>query len=359
MFIFRTQIEQFPCEIFHLIFDYLTGDDVLRIFFPLNEHFSHLISHLRLNTIDLSNWTRRELIEFFKHSFLSFTKSSLSLKLSNQFTQIQTCSANIEFLFSSIIDTCQLKYLINLFEQLIFIRPVIDGNLCLIDYLLERFIIYLNSTKIIFRKYSSTQRLSHITLCSNEILRSIIIDPCQLTNQIFINYQNPLVNQLCLSVKHLKFFIDNFQQQWPIMSGFLNKNSDEFTLIILDNEFQLSDGHYLSTLVNNLSLNCKFNFYFEFQPNQIYSQNDIDLLYQSYQIDFYRQHQANVNLAFCRSYQFMNHCPVIIYTEPFCSSKLFLINNQEILGNCVCRFFSLLRLNCYSFFFSISLIIRI
>jgi len=303
----------------------------------LSQRFSRLISHLRLNTIDLSCWTRRDLIEFFKDSFLSLTKSSLSLKLSNQCTQNQSCSANIEFLFSSIIDVTQLKYLINLFEQLIFVRPLIDGQICLVDYLLDRFLIYFHSNQIIFRKYFPLQTLAHLTLCSNETLRSILVDPCQLTNQILINYQNPLLNNPYLSVKHLKFFIDNYQEQWPIMSSFLNRNLDELTLILLDSKCQLSNGRDLSFLLENLSSNCKLNLYLQLQPDGIYSQTDIDLLYQSYQIDFYQQHRAQVNLAFCRNYQFINHCPLIIYTEPFCSSKLFLINNQDILGNCVCQ----------------------
>jgi hypothetical protein len=332
---FSTKLEDLPAEIFHLLFDYLTGDNVLKSFLCLNKRFSNLIKHVRLKTVDLSNWTRREITDFFKNSFHHISSNSLSLKLTNQIFRSNSCSANIEFIFSSLLDTYQLKDLLNHLQQLIFVRPIIDSTICLPDVILESFLIYSFNNKIIFRKTPFQQRFDSIIICSNEMLRTVLIDNSEISNQILINFQNPLIHTIISFVRHLKLYIDHFQQQWNQMSVFISFIHLELTLLICDNKFEYNNVLIFSSLLTNLFDDCHLHFYLQFLPDQRLSRRDIDILYQNFQSNFYIQHQSIVTIAYCRHYLTANACPLIIYTSPFCASKLTLIDNQEMIGTCV------------------------
>jgi len=334
-FFYSTKFEDFPPEILHLIFDYLTGDNVLKTFLYLNNRFNCLIENIRLNTIDLSNWTHREIIEFFKNLFYHISTYGHSLKLKNQLSYSDSCSANIEFIFSSLIDSYQLKNLLNNLKQLIFIRPIIDSIICLPDIILQTFIIYLFHDKIIFKKQISQKKFDNIMICSNEIMRSLLKDNSRISNQVLIHFQNPLICTIIPFVRHLKLYIDNYNQQWVSMSSLIVETISELTIIIYDNQFEHYNGQIFSSLLDNLTMNCHLHFYLQLIPNFILTRRDVDILFQSFQTDFYIKHQSNITITYCRNYQIGNDCPLIIYTSPFCVSQLTLINNQEMIGNCV------------------------
>ncbi|CAF0806081.1 unnamed protein product [Rotaria sp. Silwood1] len=329
-----TTFEHFPPEILHLIFDYLTGDDILKSFLYLNIRFNTLIKNLRLNTIEISTWTRRDIINFFKCCLNYISTYSVSLKLTNKILQYDSCSANIEFIFSSLLDYNQLKYLIMNLQQLIFIRPIIDTTICLPDIILESFIIYSFNDKIIFKKNISQHKIDCIMICSNEILRSLLVDNGGIYNQILINFQNPIIHTIIPFVRHLKLYIDAYNQQWIHMSPLIINTISELTLFIIDNQFEYYNGQLFSSLLQNISNNCHLHFYLQFIPNVIITRRDIDVLAQSFQNDFYIQHQSNVTIAYCRNFQIADDCPLLIYTSPFCASKITLINNQQIIGVC-------------------------
>jgi hypothetical protein len=293
------------------------------------------MKNIRLNTIDLSDWTYKEMIEFFKNSFSHISTYSYSLKLTNKISYYDSCSANIEFIFSSLMDLNQLKDLLNNLQQLIFIRPIIDPIICLPDIILQLFIIYTFNEKIVLKKNFSQQRFDNIMICSNEILRSLLTDSGEISNQILINFQNPLINTIIPFIRHLKLYIDNYNQQWILMSSVINENISELTIIIFDNKFEYYNGQIFSSLVKNLSKTCHLHFYLQFIPNFILTRRDIDVLFQSFQTDFYIQHQSNVIITHCRNFQIAYDCPLLIYTSPFCASKLTLISNQEMIGICV------------------------
>jgi len=294
-----------------------------------------LIKNIRLNTIDLSDWTCKEMIDFFKNSFSHISSYSYSLKLTNRIYHYDSCSANIEFIFSSLMDLNQLKDLLNNLQQLIFIRPIIDPFICLPDIILQLFIIYTFNEKIILKKNFFQQRFDNIMICSNEIMRSLLTDNGEISNQILINFQNPLISTIIPFVRHLKLYIDNYNQQWILMSSLINENISELTILIFDNKFEYYNGQIFSSLLKNLSKTCHLHFYLQFIPNLILTRRDIDTLFQSFQTDFYIQHQSNITISYCRNLQISYDCPLIIYTSPFCASKLTLISNQEMIGICV------------------------
>ncbi|CAF2746608.1 unnamed protein product [Rotaria sp. Silwood2] len=329
-----TKLEHFPPEILHLIFDYLTGDEILKSFLYLNVRFNTLIKKLRLNTIEISTWTRRETINFFKN-FLNYRSTCyFSLKLTNKILQFDSCSANIEFIFSSLLDPNQLKYLIKNLQQLIFIRPIIDTTLCLPDIILQSFIVHSLNDKIIFKKNVSQHKIDCVMICSNEVMRSLLGDNGGVYNQILINFQNPIIHRILPLVRHLKLYIDAYNQQWIHMSPLIVNTVSELTLFIIDNQFEYYNGLLFSSLLQNISNNCHLHFYLQFIPSVIIARRDIDVLAQSFQNDFYIQHQSNVTIAYCRNFQVANDSPLLIYTSPFCASKITLINNQQIIGVC-------------------------
>lgn len=328
---FSTKFEDFPAEIFHLIFDYLSGDNVLKTFLYLNHRFNSIIKNLHLNTIDLSNLTFREITDLFKKSFFYISTYPHSLKLTNHLSNTNSCSGNIEFIFSSLIDSTQLKYLLNNLEQLIFIRPIINSFICLPDILLQSFIIYSLNDKIIFQKKISRNLSSDVMICSHETIRTLLVD----NYQTFIYYQNPLINQIIPLIEHLKFYIDNYNQQWIFMSSFMNNTISELTIIISDNKFEYYNGEIFSSLLSNLTKTCRLHFYLELIPFGILSREDIHVLSQSFRTEFYSARQLTVTITYSRNHHTMNDLPLIIYTSPFCASKLTLIANQETVGVCV------------------------
>lgn len=331
----RRKFEDFPAEIFHLIFDYLTGDHILKSFLHLNHRFDELIGNVCFKTIDLSQWTRGEIIDFFKRSSSYLSDNTLSLKLTNQILQTNIYSANVELIFSSLLDNNQLKYLFNHLQQLIFIRPILHADICLPDVILQSFLIYSFDTKIICRKNLSEQRLDSLIICNNHLLRTVLTDCEQISNQILISIENPDIAQFIPTVRHLKLYIDNYDQQWFRMSAFISEIPLELTLLILDEKFEYYDGGIFSLLLNNLSENCRLHFYLQFLSNQNFSRRNMDDLSRSYQTDFYRQHQANVTITFGRNYETTREYLILVYTSPFSAWKLPLIINQEVIGTCV------------------------
>jgi hypothetical protein len=245
------------------------------------------------------------------------------------------------------MDIHQLKDLLNHLQQLTFIRPIIDSTICLPDIILQSFLIYSFNDKIIFRKTPFQQRFDNLIICSNEMLRTVLTDNVGISNQILINFQNPLIHTIIPFVRHLKLYIDHYQQQWNQMSVWINSIYSELTLLICDNKFEYINALIFNSLLINLTDNCHLHFYLQFLPNQILSRRDIDILYQNFQSNFYSQHQAIVTISYGRNYFTSNDCPLIIYTSPFCSSKLTLINNQEMIGTCVSNLIEII----HTFFF--------
>ena len=338
LFFFRKKLEDLPAEIFYLIFDYLTGDHILKSFLPLNRRFEKLITNFSLKTIDLSNWTRQETIEFFKQSS-SLSLDNPSLQLTNQIPQTNHYSANIELIFSSLLDTTQLKYLIDHLQQLTFVRPVHHADICLPDVILQSFVIYSFDTKIVFRKTHPGQSLGSLIICKNHLIRTILIDCEQISNQILISMDNANLVRILPSVRHLKLYIDNYEEQWYRMSTFLSDTLVELTLLILDEKFEYYDGTILSSLLTNLSLTCRLHFYLQFLCHGNFSRRTMDDLSRSFQSDFYRQHQSDVTIAFGRNYDITREYLILVYTSPFSAWKLPLILNQEVIGTCVRLFF--------------------
>ncbi len=310
----------------------------MKSFLHLNNRFNNLIKYLRLKTIDLSNWTRREITDFFKNSLYNLFDYSLSLKLTNKISQSNSCSANIEFIFASLLDIHQLKDLLNHLQQLTFIRPIIDSTICLPDIILQSFFIYSFNDKIIFRKTPFGQSFDNLIISSNEMLRTVLTDNAETSNQILIHFQNPLLQTIIPFVRHLKLYIDDYEQQWNKMSVWLNLGHSEITILICDNKFEYMNALRFNSLLFNLNDDCHLHFYLQFLPNQYLSQRDIDFLYHNFQSNFYIQHQSIVTISYTRSYFTTNDCPIIIYTSPFCAWKLPLINNQQMIGTCVSHF---------------------
>jgi hypothetical protein len=333
---FSAKFEQFPTEIIHMIFNHLTGDDVLRSFLYLNTRFNSLIKNCCLNMFDLSQCTCQEITNFFKTSFNYISISGRSLKLTNHILNEDSCSANIEFIFSSLMDSYQLKNLLENLQHLVFIRPIIDINICLPDIILQSFIIYSSNDKIIFKKNRSQQRIDNIMICSNHIMRSLLGDNGGLYNQIFVNFQNPVVNAIIPFVRHLKLYIDNHVEQWIQMSSLINNTISELTLLIIDDHFEYYLGQrFSSLLVPNISNNCHLHFYLQTTPNPLLTSTEINLVIQSFHSDFYIQHQSNVTIAYCHDSYISNDWSLAIYTSPFCASEFTIIKNQEIVGTCV------------------------
>lgn len=336
---FRRKFEDFPPEILHLIFDYLTGDHILRSFLHLNHRFDHLISNVCFKTIDFSQWTRGEIIDFLKRSSSYLSHNTLSLKLTNQILQTNIYSANVELIFSSLLDGKQLKYLFNDLQQLIFIRPIVYADICLPDVILQSFLIYSFETKIICRKNLSEQRLNSLIICNNHLLRTVLTDCEQISNQILISIDNPNIDQLIPLVRHLKLYIDNYDQQWYRMCAFISEILSELTILILDEKFEYYDGGIFSSLLSNVSNNCRLHFYLQFLSDQNFSRRNMDDLSRSFQTDFYRQHQSNVTITFGRNYETTREYLILVYTSPFSAWKLPLIINQEMIGTCVSVWF--------------------
>ena len=310
----------------------------MKAFLCLNNRFNQLIKQVRLKNIDLSNWTRREITDFFKNSLYHVSSFSLSLKLTNQISNSNVCSGNIEFIFSLLLDIHQLRDLLNYLQQLIFIRPIIDSTICLPDIILQSFLVYSFNDKIIFRKTPLEQRFDSVIICSNEMLRTVLTENGQVSNQLLINFQNPLLQTIIPFVRHLKLYIDHYQEQWNEMSVWLNSIDSELTLLICDNKFQYLHALSFGSFLTNLSDHCHLHFYLQFLPDQVVSRRDIDTLHQNFQSNFFIQHHAVVTISYGRSYFTTTDCPLIIYTSPFPSSKLTLTNNQEMIGTCVSHF---------------------
>ncbi|CAF1345661.1 unnamed protein product, partial [Rotaria sordida] len=224
--------------------------------------------------------------------------------------------------------------LIKNLQQLILIRPIIDTTICLPDIILQSFIIYSLNDKIILKKNISHNNINCIMICSNDIMRSLLVDNGGIYNQILINFQNPIIHTIIPFVRHLKLYIDVYNQQWIHMSSLIVNTLSELTILIIDNQFEFYNGQLFSSLLQNISNNCHLHFYLQFIPDIYIMRRDIDTLAQSFQNDFYIQHQSNVTIAYCRNFQVANDCPLLIYTSPFCASKITLINNQQIIGVC-------------------------
>lgn len=172
-------------------------------------------------------------------------------------------------------------------------------------------------------------------ICNNHIIRSLVGDNGGIYNQIFVNFQNPVVDRIIPFVRHLKLYIDNYIEQWVYMSSLIINSISELTLIIIDNEFEYYQGQTFSSLLQNISNNCHLHFYIQFIPNPILTTTDTDALVRSFQSDFYIQHQSNVTIGYCQNSDMSNDWSLLIYTSPFCASKFTLINNREIAGTCV------------------------
>lgn len=330
-------MEDFPAEIFHLIFDYLTGDQILKSFLSLNHRFDQLIAKLRFKTIDLSHWTRQEIMDFFKQTS-SLSSKTPSLKLTNQIPHTNQYSANIELIFSSLLDRDQTKDLINHLQQLTFIRPIFHADICLPDVILQSFLIYSFDTKILFRKSHSTQRLDSLTVCHHDLLRTVLTDCEQISNQILISIDNANLGQIIPLVRHLKLYIDNYEQQWHRMSSLISDTLDEFTLVILDENFENYDGAIFSSLLMNLPSTCRLHFYLQFLFHHAFSRRTMDDLSRTFQSQFYREHHADVIITFGRNYDTTREYLVLVYTSPFPAWKLPIIINQEVIGTCVSLF---------------------
>lgn len=335
MFSFSSKLEDFPAEIFHHIFDYLSGDDILRIFLCFNDRFNNLIKKLRLNTVEISAWTRRDITTFLKNFSSFLSTRCYSLRLWNKNSYDGTCSANIEFIFSSLLDSYQLKSLLNNLEHITFIRPIIDTAICLPDILLQSFIVHSLNDRIIFRKRISLKKIDSIMMCSNEVMRSLLVDNGGIYNQIFVNFQNSINPSILPFIKHLKLYVNSYSQQWIYMLPFIVNTLSELTILIIDNQFEHYNGNVFSSLFQNIGENCHLHFYLQFLPNFFLTNRDVDTLVQSFQNEFYIKHQSNVTIVYSRSFQIFENCPLLIYTSPFCAPKITLINNQQIMGTCV------------------------
>ncbi|CAF3325180.1 unnamed protein product [Rotaria socialis] len=329
-----TKFEEFPAEIFHIIFDYLSGDDILRSFLYLNKRFNSLTKQLRLNTVEISAWTCRDITSFFKNVSNYISLHCHSFKLTNQHSRTGSCSANIEFILSTVLDSYQLKCLLKNLQQLIYIRPIIDTAICLPDIILQSFIVHSFVDKIIFRKTFSHDKLDCLMICSNTVMRTLLVDHGGIYNQMLVSYQNPIIQTIISYVKHLKLYIDNYNRQWVYMSPFVVDTLSELTLLIIDDQFEYYHGQLFSSLLSNIADKCHIHFFLQFIPSNLIINYDIDILAQSFQNEFYTQHQANVTIAYCRNFSLGEGFPLLIYTSPFCASKITLINNQNIIGVC-------------------------
>ncbi|CAF1178680.1 unnamed protein product [Adineta ricciae] len=332
----RTQLECFPVEIFYLIFEYLTGNEILQSFGDLNHHFGSLLKNLRLNTIDLSSHSRQEILNFFKTSYDFISCSTPSIKFSNHQSQPDSCSANIELVFSLLLDHHRLRYLCQTLQQIIFIRPIIDTKISLPNTLLQSFLIYSFEDKIIFRKSHYRNRIDCITICDINSLRLALADHGGMYNQILIDCHNPVLHTFLPFVRHLKISIHDYSRQWTYMSQFITNTLEEITVIIVDDRFEDYHGESFSTLFSSLSDTCRLHFYLKFKSSLVLRQTDADILVQSFRTEFYVQHRSNVLIYFCGGWLGNIHDDTVsIFTDPCCTSTFSWISQGEMIGTCL------------------------
>ena len=329
---FRTEFETLPPEIVHLICDYLSGQDAIRAFLSINHRLDGIVGRAPLHTVDLSHYTRRELTNFMKASLPLVSEFLESFTLSNSDMTEDHCSANIEFVFSSLIDPSDLYSHWNHLQQITFIRPLVDSMICLPDLFLQSFFLYPSRDRIILRKSISTNRIPVLMICSLEVLRSSLVNHGGLYDQVLVGYRNTTVNSLMPRVRHLKFHIDNYEQQWSWMSPLINAALVEFTVILQDNRFTDYYGHMFSSLVEKISVQCRLHFFLRVCSTQLIAHTNMDNLVQSFHSDFYTEHQSNVTIAYSRYALQSSYRPLLIYTSPLCISKLTLVENQEVIG---------------------------
>jgi len=169
-------------------------------------------------------------------------------------------------------------------------------------------------------------------ICSNEVMRSSLVDNGGIYNQILVNFRNPVIHTINHLVRHLKLYIDDYDQQWVHMSPLIVNTISELTLLIIDNQFKYYNGQIFISLLQNISNDCHLHFYLQFIPNLTIPGRDMDTLVQSFQNHFYIQHQSNASISYARNFRRVYDCPLLIYTSPFCASKLTVFDNQEIVG---------------------------
>lgn len=329
---FRTGFEHLPPEIVHLVCDYLKGNDVLRAFLSLNHRFNRIIQGLRLRTIDLSHYSRRELTNFMKTAFPLVSKFGDSLTLSNSGPTEDDCSANIEFVFSCWIDPKDLYSHWSQLQKITFVRPIIDSTICLPDLFLRSFLFYPSRDRIILRKGISASRIPAMMLCSLEVLRSSLGNHDGVHDQILLDYENPIVNSLIPRVQHLILHVDNYGRQWNWMSPLINPSLVALTVIVQDDSFEDYPGDQFRLLIDKISDQCRLQFFLRVCPTHRIHQANLDGLVQSYNTLSYTQHQANVTIAYCRHVRQATNLSLMIYTTPLCVSTLALVENQEIVG---------------------------
>ncbi|CAF0862409.1 unnamed protein product [Adineta ricciae] len=331
----RTQLECFPVEIFYLIFEYLTGNEILQSFADLNHHFGSLVKNVRLNTIDLSSHSRQAILNFFKTSYDSISSFTPSIKFSNHQSQPDSCSANIELVFSLLLDHHRLRYLCQTLQQVILIRPIINTKISLPNTLLQSFLIYSFEDKIIFRKFHYRNRVDCITICDISSLRLALADHGGMYNQILVDCHNPVLHTFLPFVRHLKISIHDYSRQWTHMSQFITNSLEEITVIIIDDRFEDYRGESFSTLFSSLSDTCRLNFYLQFKSRLVLRQTDVDILVQSFRTEFYVQHRSNVIVHFCGAWLRNIHDDTLsIYTDPCCTSTFSWISQGEMIGTC-------------------------
>ena len=329
--LFRATFEQFPNELIEEVVSYLPGNDVLRSFLNLNTRFTDIIRS-GVSTIDLSSWTLTETIELFKSASTRLPTNHLSLKLSNRPTCGRSSSAHIEFIFSNLIDgDDQWRFFLQNLHKLTLVRPIIEPRISLPDCLLRTFVVHSFRDRIVFRRAITSKPMASVIICSSDMMRSLLADHGGVYDQILVSYDNPIVDSLIPSVRHVKLYIDCFRAQWPLMQRFIVNTLAELTLVVIDDEYYCTDGYEFSLLFVNLATHCPLHFYLQVTCRRFIFPLYSPEFYQSFQSDFYTQHESHVLITHNGDRDSLDHTR-LIYTSPCCSPVLSLGHLQDVEG---------------------------
>ena len=330
----RATFEQFPNELISEVFSHVPGNDLLRSFLNLNTRFADIVRS-GIRTIDLSSWTLTETIELFKNVFTRLPTDRLSLALSNRTACDHASSARIEFIFSNLIDdNDQWRFLMETLHKLTLVRPIVEPSISLPDCLLRTFVVHSFRDRIVFMRPISSKPMTSIIICSSEMMRSLLADHGGIYDQRLVSYDNPIIDSLISSVRHVKLYIDCFRVQWQFMKRFMVNTMAELTLVIIDHQYHCTGGHEFSLLFEDLPDRCPLHFYLQVSGSSSYSSRLTPEFYLSFQTDFYTQHQSHVLISHSRDGYSLNHTR-LIYTSPFCSPVLSLGHLQDAEGICV------------------------
>jgi hypothetical protein len=277
------------------------------------------------------------MIEFMKTTYTYIRDASVSFRLSNRMLHCDDASANIEFMFSLLIEPNDLYCRWNHLQEITLIRPIIDSMICLPDIFLQSFFIYSSVRQIILKKTISYRRIPILTICYWKTLRSLLDNNGGMYEEIMSDFQNSNLSSIIFKVEHLKLFIDDYSTQQASFSTLIRDNLLELTVSIQDEQFQEFDGHLFSRLFVNLSDHCQLRFFMHVHFRRIMTDRDINVLLESYNTSFYKKYQSNVQLRKYRPSCQRNIDSSKIFTLSSCTFRSNIMHIDDAISSLVRR----------------------